>query len=118
MSERTALVVPSVEDCRKVLRSAFLQQLGSGAAAPPPRSVQVAGVVLERRQLHAVPQPLDLQVLEVIVLVVLNDDPLQFADFALHPGTKLSLHLQQGLLLGFFPDLDLLSLLCKFFSQQ
>lgn len=44
-----------------------------------------------------VAQPLDLQVLEVVVLVVLDDDFLQVSYFALHPGAQLSLHFKQSL---------------------
>jgi len=61
------------------------------------RSVQVAGVVLEGRHLDPAAQRLDLQILEVVVLVILDDDVLQFTDFPLHPGPQLSLHLQQSL---------------------
>lgn len=59
--------------------------------------MQIASVVLEGSHLDPIAQPLDLQILEVVVLVVLDDDFLQFADLALHPGTQLSLHLQQSL---------------------
>lgn len=61
------------------------------------RSVQIAGVELEGGHLHPVAKPLDLSPLEEVILVVLDDDPLQLVDLALHPGTQLSLHLQQGL---------------------
>lgn len=62
-----------------------------------PGSVQTAGVVLEGSHVDPTVQPPDLQVLEVVVLVVLDDDLLQFADLVLHPGTQLPLHLQQSL---------------------
>lgn len=59
--------------------------------------MQIASVVLEGGHPNPIAQPLDLQLLEVVVLVVLDYDSLQFADFTLHPGTQLSLHLQQCL---------------------
>lgn len=62
-----------------------------------PCSVQIASVVLERSHLDPIAQPLDLQVLEMVVLIILNDDLLQFTNLTLHPGTQLSLHLQQSL---------------------
>lgn len=61
------------------------------------RSVQIASVVLEGSHLDPTAQPLDLQILEVVFLVVLDDDLLQFTNLTLHPGTQLSLHLQQSL---------------------
>lgn len=59
--------------------------------------MQIAGVELEGGHLHPVAKPLDLRSLEKVILVVLDDDLLQLVDLALHPGTQLSLHLQQGL---------------------
>lgn len=47
--------------------------------------------------MHPVAKPLDFSSLEEVILVVLDDDLLQLVDLALHPGTQLSLHLQQGL---------------------
>ena len=61
------------------------------------RSVQIASVVLEGSHLDPTAQPLDLQILEVVVLIVLDDDLLQFTNLTLHPGTQLSFHLQQSL---------------------
>lgn len=62
-----------------------------------PRSVQIARVVLEGGHLDPITQPLDLKILEIVVLVVLDDYLLQFTYLTLHPGTKLTLHLQQSL---------------------
>lgn len=59
--------------------------------------MQIASVVLEGSHLDPIAEPLYLQILEMVVLVVLDDDPLQFTDLTLHPGTQLSLHLQQSL---------------------
>lgn len=60
-------------------------------------SVQTAGVVLERCHVDLIAQPLDLEILEMVIFIVLNDYFLQFVDLALHPGSQLSLHLQQSL---------------------
>lgn len=62
-----------------------------------PWSVQIASVVLEWGHLDPITQPLDLQVLEIVVFVVLDNDLLQFTNFTLHLWTQLSLHLQQSL---------------------
>lgn len=59
--------------------------------------MQIASAVLEGSHLDLVTQPLDLQILEEVVLIVLDDNLLQFPYLALHSGTKLSFHLQQSL---------------------
>lgn len=66
----------------------------------PLLSVQTAGVVLERSHVDLIAQPLDLEILEMVIFVILNDYFLQFVDLALHPGSQLSLHLQQSLSKG------------------
>lgn len=48
------------------------------------RSVQIASVVLEGSHLDPMAQPLDLQILEMVVLVILDDDLLQFTNLSLH----------------------------------
>lgn len=59
--------------------------------------MQIASVVMEGSHLDPITQPLDLQVLEMVVLIIPDDDLLKFSYLTLHSGTKLSLHLQQSL---------------------
>lgn len=48
-------------------------------------SLQIVCVELEGCHLHPVPQPLDLQTLGEVVLVILTDDLLQFLNLVFHP---------------------------------
>lgn len=92
------VLVPSVAISRKSLVAlSFDTNQQRVELKPESSSVQIASVVLEGSHPNPITQPLDLQLLEVVVLVVLDDDLLQLTDFALHPGTQLSLHLQQCL---------------------
>lgn len=50
-------------------------------------SVQITSVVLEGGHLDPITQPLDLQILDVVLLVVLDDDLLQLTNLSLHPAT-------------------------------
>lgn len=60
-------------------------------------SLQVACVEVEGCRLHPMAQPLDLQTLDEVVLVVLTDDLLQFLNLVLQTRAQFSLHLLQNL---------------------
>ena len=55
------------------------------SCSPTSGSVQTAVVVLKGGHLNTTTEPLDVQVSEVVVLIVLNDGLLQFTDLTLHP---------------------------------